>query len=119
MKVGNPPFNSPIAEEALLDPVWQRWLSAVAKSLDSWQYIETAIDPAIVGANTVSRQTFTIAGLTTQDAVVVNPPDLTAGLEILNYRVTATDTLQITFWNSTGGSINAGSQTYTILAIRK
>lgn len=119
MKVGNPPVNTPAIGEELLDAVWQRWFSAVAKSLDSWQYIEIALDPSAISANTVVRQTFTVAGLTLQDAVVVNPPDLVAGIEILNYRVTATDTLQITFWNTTGGSINPGSQTYTILAIRK
>ena len=65
------------------------------------------------------RQTFTVGGLTTQDAVVVNPPALTAGLEILNARVSDTDTIQIAFWNSTGAPIDQGAGTFTIVAIRK
>lgn len=118
--VGSPPFRSPlVAEQNLTSEVWQRWIANLAELVRATQYLEATIDPASVAANTVVRQTFTVTGLTVQDAVAVNPPTLPAGLEILNARVTATDTLQVTFWNTTGAPIDAGSQTYTILAVRK
>jgi len=76
------------------------------------------IDPASVAANTTAEQTFTVTGLTTADKVFVNKPTNTAGLGIVNVRVSAADTLAITFGNFTGLAIDAGSETYTITAIR-
>mgnify|MGYP001570251264 CR=1 FL=1 len=116
--VGNPPLRSPLAQGDFTAEVWQRWFAEVARNIHSIQVLSPALDPASVAANTVVRQTFTVSGLTVEDVINVNPPALTAGLEILNCRVTATDTIQITFWNSTGAPIDAGSQTYLILAVR-
>ena len=116
--VGNPPLRSPLVESDITGGVWQRWLSEVASNINAIQTISISIDPASVAANTVVRQTFTVNGITTDDIISVNPPALPAGLEILNCRVTANNTLQITFWNSTGAPIDAGSQTYQILAVR-
>lgn len=77
-----------------------------------------ALDPASVAANTTAEQTFTVTGLTTADKVFVNKPTNTAGLGIVNARVSAADTLAITFGNFTGLAIDAASETYTITAIR-
>jgi hypothetical protein len=118
--VGTPPFRTPLVNEKKeTTEVWQRWIANLAELVRTVQYLESDLDPTSVAANTVERQTFTVTGLTTGDVVTVNPPALPAGLEILNARVTATDTLQITFWNSTGAPIDATSQTYTILAVRQ
>jgi len=118
--IGIPPVSTPVVNDnKTLTDVWQRWLSALSLAIHPTQVLEVDLDPASVAANTVVRQTFTVAGLTTTDAIIVNPPVLTAGLEVVNARVTATDTLQITFWNTTGAPIDAGSQTYLILAVRK
>lgn len=77
-----------------------------------------ALDPASVAANTTAEQTFTVTGLATTDKVFVNKPSNTAGLGIVNARVSAVDTLAITFGNFTAAPIDAASETYTITAIR-
>lgn len=76
------------------------------------------IDPASVAANTTAEQTFTVAGLTTADKVIVNKPTNTAGLGIVNVRVSAADTLAITFGNFTALAIDAASEVYSVIAIR-
>lgn len=73
-----------------------------------------------VGANTTSEQTFTVVGLKTSDLVVINKPSHTSGLIIGNCRVSADDTLAITFGNLTGSDIDPfASEDYTIVAIRR
>lgn len=76
------------------------------------------IDPAAVAAATSAEQTFTVTGLTTDDIVVVSKPTATAGVGIVNARVSAADTLALTFMNATAGSIDPASETYTIIAFR-
>lgn len=76
------------------------------------------IDPASVAAATSAEQTFTVTGLTTADKVLVSKPTATAGLGIVNARVSAADTLALTFMNATAGAIDAASESYTIVAFR-
>lgn len=80
--------------------------------------ISATIDPASVAAATSAEQTFTVTGLKVGDQVAVSKPTATAGLGIVNARVSAADTLAITFMNATAGAIDAGSETYTILVVR-
>ena len=118
--LGQPPMQSAVTTDKYqLTPPWQNWFSAVAQGHRSTQTLTAILDPVSVAANTVVRQTFIVAGLTTSDIVAVNPPALTAGLEILNARVTATNTLQITFWNTTGAPIDDTANPYLILAVRQ
>lgn len=77
-----------------------------------------SLDVASVAANTTAEQTFTVAGLTTDDKVFVNKPSVNAGLGIVNARVSAADTLAITFVNATAAAIDPGAETYAVLAIR-
>lgn len=80
---------------------------------------DVTISPAQVAANTSAEQTFTVAGLTTDDYVQVNKPTAQAGLGIVGVRVSAADTLAITFANFTAAPITpTASQTYKIVAIR-
>lgn len=79
-------------------------------------YVED-LDIASVAATTYSTQTFSVVGLETSNAVVVTPPALTSGLYLLSARVSATDTLSLTFYNSTGSPINEASAEYKIVAI--
>lgn len=80
---------------------------------------DVAISPAQVGANTSAEQTFTVTGLTTDDVVNVNKPTAQAGLAIVGVRVSATNTLAITFGNFTGAGITpTASETYKIVATR-
>lgn len=77
------------------------------------------MDPASVAANTSAEQTFTMPGLLTSDVVFnVTKPTLTAGLDIGNVRITAANTVGITFQNSTASPINPPNETYTFLVFR-
>lgn len=76
------------------------------------------IDPASVAAATSAEQTFTVTGLATGDKVLVSKPTATAGIGIVNARVSAADTLALTFMNATAGAIDPASESYTIIAFR-
>jgi len=80
--------------------------------------ISATLDPAAVSAATSAEQTFTVAGLKVGDMVLVSKPTATAGVGIVNARVSAADTLALTFMNATAGSVNPASETYTITVIR-
>ena len=80
--------------------------------------LSAALDVASVGANTTAEQTFTIAGLETTDVVFVNKPALSAGLGVVNARVSAADQIAITFVNATASPIDPASQTYLIGVIK-
>lgn len=93
-------------------------VGASGTAITQMRVYSATIDPASVAANTTAEQTFTVTGLTTADKVFVNKPTNTAGLGIVNARVSAADTLAITFGNFTAGAIDAASETYTVVAIR-
>ena len=87
------------------------------------QYLPRAyqltISPALVLKNTTAEQTFTVTGLQTGDAVFVNKPTNQAGLGITNVRVTAADTIGISFINASTTAITpTASQTYMVVAIK-
>lgn len=63
------------------------------------------LSPVSVAANTSAEQTFTIRGLLPSDFVLVQKPTAQAGLGIVGARVSAVDTLAITFMNDTGAPI--------------
>lgn len=65
------------------------------------------LTPAAVAANTTAEQTFasTGIGLKTTDFVGINKPTAQAGLGIVGVRVSAADTLAITFANDTAAAI--------------
>lgn len=80
---------------------------------------DVEISPAAVAANTTAEQTFTVTGLLTTDVVSVNKPTAQAGLGIVGARVSAADTLAITFSNNTGAAITpTAAETYKIIAVR-
>ena len=63
------------------------------------------LSPAIVAANTSAEQTFTLPGIRPGDFVDVNKPTAQAGLVIGGYRVSAANTIAITFGNLTASGI--------------
>lgn len=95
------------------------WLQRLHSAFPKTQTFSATIDPTSVAANTTSEQTFAVTGLTTDDIVTVNKPTHTAGLGIGNARVSATDTLAITFGNYTASAIDPPSETYLIKATRR
>lgn len=75
---------------------------------------------AQVAMNTTAEQTFTVNGLKLGDIVVaLNKPALQAGLGIVNARVSADNTLAITFVNATGSGITpTATEAYNCYFIR-
>jgi hypothetical protein len=77
------------------------------------------LSPSAVSANTTAEQTFTVTGLQVGDIVNVTKPTAQAGLGIVGSRVSAANTLAITFSNNTGGSITpTASETYVVNVVR-
>lgn len=72
------------------------------------------LTPVSVAANTSAEQTFTVAGLVAGTEVMVAKPSVTTGLVLGGSRVTAANTLGITFANNTAAAITPPAETYTI-----
>ena len=86
-----------------------------------FRHFEVTLSPASVAANTSAEETFTVAGLEATDTIVAcNKPTAQAGLGIVGVRVSAADTIAITFGNFTGSAIvPTASQSYKIAAMRQ
>lgn len=93
-------------------------VSVIGGNVRAIGVLTATINPASVAAATSAEQTFTIPGLKVGDAVHVNKPTATAGVGIVNARVSAADTLAITFMNATAGAVDPASETYTIVYLR-
>lgn len=95
------------------------WLRALRDRFAKVATYSKVINPAVVNANTTREQTFTVTGLSTTDIVCVNKPSHQAGMALVGFRVSAKNTIALTFMNATAGNIDPVSETYTIIAIRK
>lgn len=83
--------------------------------------MKATLSPAQVNANTTAEQTFTVPGIRLDTDMVgaVSKPTAQAGLGIVGWRVTADNTLGITFSNNTGSAITpTASQVYLIQVLR-
>ena len=74
------------------------------------------LTPAAVAAAGFSEQTFTVTGLATTDTVIVNGPAATASSALVSFRVSAANTLALTWFCQSALTPAAG--TYRIVAIR-
>lgn len=82
-------------------------------------HVGITISPAQVAANTTAEQTFTVTGARVGDVVFVSKPTAQAGLGVVNVRVTASNTIGITFSNNTGSPITpTASEVYQVGGIR-
>lgn len=94
-------------------------MSFVLGNIPKQSVISVTLSPAAVSANTTAEQTFTVNGLLPGDMVVATKPTSQAGLGLVNYRVSAANTLAITFSNNTGGSITpTTNEVYLVLVSR-
>ena len=94
-------------------------MSYILGNIAKQSVISVALTPAQTSANTSAEQTFTVNGLQVGDHVVVNKPTAQAGLGIVGERVSAANTLAITFGNFTGSGITAtAGEVYKILLSR-
>lgn len=80
--------------------------------------LSLTINPASVATITTAEQTFTMPGVKVGDMAFASKPSLTTGLGIANVRVSAADTIAITFVNPTAGAIDAASESWSIFVIR-
>ena len=94
-------------------------MSYVIGNLVKQSVISVTLTPALIVLNTTAEQTFTVNGLLPGDMVLVNKPTTQAGLGIIGSRVSAANTLAITFSNNTAASITpTAAQTYLVLVSR-
>jgi hypothetical protein len=72
---------------------------------------------ASVGANTTAERTFTLQGvrLGVDIVLTINKPTHQAGLGIVNARISADNTIAITYMNNTGSGITPTSETYPVI----
>lgn len=82
--------------------------------------LQATLSPASVAANTSAEQTFTVAGVAVGDMVSgVNKPTTQAGLGIVGMRVSAANTIAITFGNFTASPIvPTASEVYVLQIVR-
>ena len=94
-------------------------MSYVLGNLVKQSVISVTLTPASVAINTTAEQTFTVNGILAGDFVSCNKPTAQAGLGIVGCRVSAANTLAITFSNNTAGAITpTAAQVYLILVTR-
>lgn len=81
--------------------------------------IGPTLTPVSVNANTTAEQSFTIPGLQVGDFVdVYAAVAQTAGIGIVNNRVSAANTLQIGFANATAGALTPVAGVYYVMISR-
>ncbi len=84
-----------------------------------WKVITQTVTPAevatVVGIDT---QTFTVVGVKVGDVVICNPAATGEAVVVGAVRVTAADTVAITFINPTAGALTPDAGTYTFLIFR-
>lgn len=80
--------------------------------------VSQSLTPVSVGAATCAEQNFTVPGLLAGDMVDVTPPSITAGVAPVCSRVSAANTLTVTFCNPTAGALVPASGIYRIQVMR-
>ena len=117
--VSDVPKQTALLEGDYVSYPWLRWFGGLRDASSKQSTYEVSFNPASVPANSISKQSVTVTGLTTNDIITVNPPALTTGLALIEARVSAANTAIFTYFNSTGGAIDEGAGTYLILSVRK
>ena len=80
--------------------------------------ISASLTPVAIATITTAEQSFTVTGLKVGDFVEVNPPSVTAGAGLAGARVSAADTLTVTYVNPSAGSKTPPAGTYIIKVTR-
>ena len=85
---------------------------------DRWGVFRQTLDPASVAAATSAEQTFSVPGLRVGDMVQVQKPAASAGVGVVGARVSAANTLAVTFMNATAAPVDPGSEQYLVFWFR-
>lgn len=94
-------------------------MSYVLGNIPKQSVLSVTLSPTSVSANTTAEQTFTVNGLLVGDMAVVTKPTTQAGLGVVNSRVSAANTLAITFSNNTASPIvPTANEVYFVLVSR-
>ena len=80
--------------------------------------IDVTYDAASQAAADTDEDTVTVSGLKIGDFVALAAPAHTDGIGICDCRVTADDTLSITWVNPTAGAVNRASATFVLFWAR-
>lgn len=92
----------------------------ITGNVQSLSVVSVTLSPSIVNTITAGEQTFTVPGVLATDVILaVNKPSAQAGLGIAGVRVTAANTVGITFVNPTAGNITpTASEVYKFILAR-
>lgn len=80
--------------------------------------LKANITPSSVATITTAEQTFALPGVRAGDSVTVTPPGHQAGVAAAAARVTAKNTVGITFVNPTAGNVTPSAGDYIFTVIR-
>lgn len=92
--------------------------SPVSTTITAQGRVSVSLTPVSVAAATCAEQNFTIAGLAVGDFVDVTPPGITAGVAPVCARVSAANTLTVTFVNPTAGALVPAAGVHQIQVMR-
>lgn len=95
-----------------LDGTFQ--LGSSGTALSQMRVYTPTLTPAAVGTGAPTEQTFTVTGLATSDTITVNAP----GAAVFSARVSAANTLALTFMPAGTGTYTPPAGTYRIVAVR-
>lgn len=108
------PSSNEITDSALV-----KWFSLLPLELANIRAYTVSIDLPSISATSYYRATVTVNGIKENDGIIVQPPTLTAGLYYISARSNGANSIQILFYNSTGGAINETSADYQVFAIAR
>lgn len=117
--LATPPSTSEALEGRVFNRAWLRWFASLRDFITKQNSYTVTFNPASVAAASVSAQTVTVTGLTTNDIIVVNPPALPTGLALASAYASAANQATFVYVNPTAGAIDAGSGTYLVYSVRK
>lgn len=81
--------------------------------------LTVTLSPSSVAGSSTSEQTFTVTGLAMGDFVELNKPSHQVGLGITNTRVSAVNTLAVTFMNTSNNVVTpTAAELYTLCVTR-
>ena len=80
--------------------------------------VSVSLTPVSVAATTTAEQTFTVNGLRVGDIVIPQIPALTANVGIVNARVSAANTLALTYVNANASPTVPAAGTYLLMVFR-
>src|SRR3982751_4413554 len=70
---------------------------------------------AAIGANATVERTYTVIGIRVGDVITANKPTaFTSGLGLANARASATDTIALSYINSTAGGLSIQAENWLI-----